>query len=255
VTVRGALRRRRAFLIALGAVAVGLFLAFWEGQLPDLTRNPTRAIGSLLPALGHSSAYPLLYLEESGVPLPLPGDVLVMYMGQQVRGEAFSQWLKVWAGLVVAQVLGATNLYLLSRRLGRDLPNSRVGRYLHVTEDRMRLAQRWFERWGPWVLVFGRHVPGLRIVLTIAAGISRVGLGVFIASVTVSSMAWVAMFLYLGARFGGTLEHLLDLHRGNYALLPLLVLLEVGGYVLYRREQMRRRPPVEHLERDRVGLR
>ena len=67
-------------------------------------------------------------------------------------------------------------------------------------------------------------------------------------------MAWVAMFLYLGARFGGQVEHLLLTHRGNYALLPLLLVLGVGGYLLYRREQMQCRPPVDYLERGGVGL-
>jgi membrane protein DedA with SNARE-associated domain len=224
--------------VALGVLAGGLLMGLWEGQLPELTAGPTRALGSLLPALSRNAAYPLLYIEESGVPLPLPGDVIVMYMGHQLASAPVSAWVPVWAGMVTAQVLGAINLFLLSRRLGRDFPNTRLGRFLHVDERRMQRAEAWFQKWGPWVLVFGRHVPGLRIVLTVAAGVSRLGLVPFVASVAVSSAAWVAFFLFLGARFGGTVGHLLDLHRGNYVLLPVLLALAVATYAWYRRQRL-----------------
>ena len=232
------MNRRRAVLVAAGVLAGGLLMAIWEGELPDLTEAPTRALGSLLPSLSRSAPYPLLYIEESGVPLPLPGDVIVMYMGNQLRSKPLRAWLPVWAGMVAAQVLGSINLFLLSRHFGRDLPSTRLGRLLHLDERRMKQAEAWFQKWGPWVLLFGRHVPGLRIVLTVAAGVSRLGLVPFVISVAVSSAVWVAGFLFLGARFGGAVEHLLDLHRGNYVLLPVLLALAVVAYVWYRRQHL-----------------
>ena len=33
---------------------------------------------------GYLLGFPLLYIEESGVPLPLPGDVFLMYAGKQL---------------------------------------------------------------------------------------------------------------------------------------------------------------------------
>ena len=42
-----------------------------------------------------------------------------------------------------------------------------------LTPARINRAQGWFERWGPAALVFGRHVPGLRVPLTVGAGMHR----------------------------------------------------------------------------------
>jgi len=54
------------------------------------------------------------------------------------------------AVIIVVVVLGATNLYLISRRIGRRLLAGRLGAVLHVTPERLDQAERWFHRWGPW---------------------------------------------------------------------------------------------------------
>jgi len=41
---------------------------------------------------------------------------------------------------------------------------------LHLTPQRLERAEGWFVRWGAWALIFGRHIFGLRVPLTVAAG-------------------------------------------------------------------------------------
>jgi alkaline phosphatase len=64
----------------------------------------------------------------------------------------------------------------------------------------------WFDRYGPWTLIFGRHIPGLRVPLTVAAGVLKLRYWVFAVSVAVSSAVWAGLFLILGAVFGPSLE-------------------------------------------------
>jgi hypothetical protein len=52
-------------------------------------------------------SYGLLYLEESGVPLPAPGDVFVMYVGARVPRRLGSSVL-AWVDLIGVVVVGAT---------------------------------------------------------------------------------------------------------------------------------------------------
>jgi hypothetical protein len=66
-------------LLAL-AVAVAVFAVF-EGDLPEAFGDGAAAVGFLLHHFGQAAAFTLLYLEESGVPMPMPGDVFVMYAG------------------------------------------------------------------------------------------------------------------------------------------------------------------------------
>jgi membrane protein DedA with SNARE-associated domain len=237
-----AAQRRRWTVGILLATAIGLLVfAILEGDIPELVRDGAYFVGHLLRNFGLTAAFGLLYLEESGVPMPMPGDVFVMYVGHHTIHSPFT-WLAAWLGLVAVVVLGATNLYWVSQRWGRSIVEHRLAKLLHLTPDRIDQAERWFARYGFWTLVFGRHVPGLRVPLTVAAGIFRVRYRVFIASVAISTAVWAGFFMTLGAVFGGRIGHLLRLHREGYVILPALVVL---AFCLYLVILLRRTAKVE----------
>jgi membrane protein DedA with SNARE-associated domain len=154
-------------------------------------------------------ALALLYVEESGVPLFVPGDVFVIYAGHRAAGNPVALGV-AWVFAVLAVTLGATNLYLLARWLGRRLIAGRLGLILHVTPERLDRAERTFRRWGPWALIFGRHVPGGRIPITIAAGILRVSYPLFAVCIAVSSGIWAGAWLAAGVIFGDQVAAIID---------------------------------------------
>jgi membrane protein DedA with SNARE-associated domain len=227
-----------ALLAAIAAVAV---FAILEGDLPEVVGHGAAAVGFLLHRFGPAAAFTLLYLEESGVPMPMPGDVFVMYVGHHSDSSLLTL-VAAWLGLIAVVVLGASNLYFVSRRWGRSIVEHRLAKLLHLTPARIDQAERWFGRWGVWTLVFGRHIPGLRVPLTVAAGIFRVRYRVFVASVAISTAVWAGFFLTLGAVFGGRISHLLNLHREGYVILPAAVVLAFGVYLLILLRRAGRRP-------------
>src|SRR6202171_4411939 len=225
-------QRRRwtvgVFLVAIVALAA---FAILEGDLPELFRDGAFFVGHLLRRFGLAAAFGLLYLEESGVPMPMPGDVFVMYVGHH-SAHGLLTLLAAWLGLIAVVVLGASNLYFIPRRWGRSIVEHRLARLLHLTPTRIDQAERWFARWGVWTLVFGRHIPGLRVPLTVAAGIFGVRYRVFVASVAISTAVWAGFFLTLGAVFGGRIGHLLRLHREGYIILPAVIVIAFGLYLV-----------------------
>lgn len=174
-------------------------------------------------------ALALLYVEESGVPLFLPGDVLVIYAGHRAAGDPVAL-VVAWLFSVLAVTLGATNLYLLARWLGRRLLTGRLGRMLHVTPERLDRAEHAFRRWGPWALIFGRHVPGGRIPITVAAGILGISYPLFAGCIALSSGIWAAAWLAAGVAFGDRVAAVLD----RYDFLGYLAIgVVVVGTVVY----------------------
>jgi membrane protein DedA with SNARE-associated domain len=225
-------QRRRWMIGVFGAAVVALLVfAILEGDLPELVRDGVSVVGHLLRQFGLMAAFALLYAEESGVPMPMPGDVFVMYVGHHA-GHGLLTWLAAWTGLIAVVVLGASNLYWISQRWGRSIVEHRLAKVLHLTPARIDRAERWFARYGVWTLVFGRHIPGLRVPLTVAAAIFRVPYRVFIASVAISTAVWAGFFMMLGAVFGGRIGHLLQLHREGYVILPAAIVLAFGIYLL-----------------------
>jgi len=231
VAAIAARRRRWTVGVIVAAIVALLIFAILEGDLPELVRDGASFVGHVLRQFGLVAAFGLLYLEESGVPMPMPGDVFVMYIGHHA-GHGLLTWLAAWLGLIAVVVLGASNLFWISQRWGRSIVEHRLAQVLHLTPARIDRAERWFARYGVWTLVFGRHIPGLRVPLTVAAGIFRVPYGVFIASVAISTAVWAGFFLMLGAVFGGRIGHLLQLHREGYVILPAVIVLAFGVYLL-----------------------
>jgi membrane protein DedA with SNARE-associated domain len=148
-----------------------------------------------------------------------------------------------WLGFMLAVTLGATNLYLLSRRYGRRLLEHRLAKFFHLTPERMLSAEHWFRRWGPWALIFGRHIPGFRVPLTVAAGILELPYGIFAVSVAVSSAVWAGAFLLLGAVFGTTLVNSIRSTPLLYAGLVVAIVGAIGVVAIVRSRRNVLPPP------------
>lgn len=225
VPARGRRMRRAApfAAVVLFVAIVLLVIAIAEGDLPeDLTG--VRELGRhALRRFGAGGALGLLYIEESGIPLPVPGDVYVAYLGRLAAGD-FLRWLGAFFGIIAVVTAGATNLYWISRRLGSRLVEHRLAAAFHIDRRRIANAEGRFARWGVLAVIFGRHIPGLRVPITVAAGLSRFPYPLFALSVAVSSAGWAAIWLWLGAHYGPALGHFFANHAWTYLLFVLLLI-------------------------------
>jgi len=68
----------------LVALAIGVVLAVLYGDVPEFVQEGNRALREFMRQNAYLPGFALLYLEESGVPLPAPGDVFVMYVGTRI---------------------------------------------------------------------------------------------------------------------------------------------------------------------------
>jgi membrane-associated protein len=202
--LRNRLRPWRYHLAVVPVISVALVLlavALLEGDLPEEFGDLTGWVSAVLQHFGAVAAVGLLYVEESGVPMPVPGDVFVVYLGALSHGS-IAKWLVAWLAVVVVAVLGSSNLYVLAHRFGPRLMETRLGALLHVDERRLSRAEEWFRRWGALAVIFGRHIPGFRIPVTVIAGTLRFPYRSFAPSVAVSTALWSAVWLWLGAQYG-----------------------------------------------------
>src|ERR671933_2937828 len=89
------------------------------------------AMATFLDQHGLVAAFIFLLVEEAGVPVPVPGDFMMLVLGVQAREGRVSLWQAI-AVLESATVLGASVLYFVSRWAGRGLVY-RYGRYIRLT--------------------------------------------------------------------------------------------------------------------------
>jgi membrane protein DedA with SNARE-associated domain len=178
---------------------------------------------------GEVAIFLIFLLEEAGVPLPLPGDLALVWAGYLV---ATGQSLFIVLLLVVqaATLIGASALYALARRGGRPLV-ARYGRYLHLDEARLERAEGWVGRNAALTVFLGRIVPGFRIVTPLAAGVFRVPYRTFLPALAAGTLVNTAFWIFLGATFGPGVIGVLHAPRltarliGSLAVLVALALL------------------------------
>jgi membrane protein DedA with SNARE-associated domain len=222
----------RAAIVGVLLVAlVLLILGILEGDLADDLTHVGSLVVGLLNRFGVAACLVLLYIEESGVPLPVPGDFYVAFVGKLYAGS-FPSLLAAWLGILAVVVAGSSNLFWISRRWGPQLLRNRlVRRLLQLDEARLERARRWFDRWGALAIIFGRHLPGFRVTITVIAGSVGVPYTTFVPSVAVSTAIWAGVGLWLGATFGQSIGHILSSNPWIYlaafglAILGLAVLL------------------------------
>jgi membrane protein DedA with SNARE-associated domain len=174
----------------------------------------------------------MVFAEESGVPMPVPSDVAVLVAGHRVRLGHMSLPAVFLIG-ETATLLGASVLYWAGRRAGRPLLY-RYGELLRLSPRRLAQVERVVTRWGAAAVIFGRLVPGLRVVTPLACGVFRVPYGQFLPALALGSSLYLAVFLALGYIGGPAVLDVLQLGVFPLRFLVTSVLLAVAILVMYR---------------------
>lgn len=147
----------------------------------------------------------LILLEETGVPLPLPGDLILIWAGYRAAlGHSHFVVLAVMLELVT--LIGASALYWLASKGGRPLI-LRYGRYLHIDEAKLARAERFVAKNAPLAVCLGRIIPGLRIATPLASGVFHVPYRVFLPSLAAGALTYILLWMGIGYFFGpGVIE-------------------------------------------------
>jgi membrane protein DedA with SNARE-associated domain len=205
---------------------------------PDLANGLVGVENRIQHQVGVEIAIAGIYLEESGLPMPVPSEVSVGYLGQRLGNSPLALFA-TWLGLTALIVLGSTNLFLASRRFGPRLITGRIGTALHLAPSGVARAQSWLARWGPLAIGVARYVPGLRWAMAVACGILGVGYRTFWFSTAMSAAIWAGVMLTLGVTVGDAVGHVIVEHAwiGLLFPLPATVVLTIGLVRLIVRRQ------------------
>src|SRR5437879_4698281 len=137
----------------------------------------------------------------------------------------------LWAVLVIAtlaQVLGGLVGYFIGKYGGEPFLE-RYGKYLLITKRDLAKTHRAFERYGRWIAMIGRCVPGIRGLVAYSAGIAEMRVEVFIVFTTIGSAIWTVFLMYLGFLLGNHKEAFTRL-AGSFSVVGLLL---VAGLVAW----------------------
>lgn len=205
----------------------------WLGDLP-------RTALAAVVAHAYVTLFFTIAVEEAGIPLPFPGDLIIAYYGWRAGGDPYeiAQTILVCA---LASTAGTQGPYWLSRRFGRRV-TERIAGWLDIDMKRVEQLLEWVDRHGFAAVVVARLIPGLRVAASLVAGTARVPPLQFAAGVFVAGLVYWTIWVMLGALLGPTVEDLLSPSFVPYIIVGIpaaVIVLFVGRALWARRKRAR----------------
>lgn len=182
--------------------------------------------------LGLPGIFLLMACDATGI--PFPSEATMMFAGFNVF-EGHHSLVTICLAGILGDLAGASLAYAIGY-FGRIELLERHGGKLHLTERRMALAERWFDRYGSRAIFISRNLPVVRTFISFPAGAVRMPYGRFALMTTLGVIPWVVGFGVLGHAVGSKWDswrhHLAYL---DYAAAALIVIGIV--YLVVRRRR------------------
>jgi membrane protein DedA with SNARE-associated domain len=169
----------------------------------------------------------LLTLIETVFP-PIPSEVILPLAGfLSNRGDM--NIVLVFVTATIGGYAGALLLYWLGRAYGEERIIKALSKIPLLDREDFERAAGWLHRHGRRAVFFGRLIPGVRSLISLPAGGTRMPIGTFTIFTLAGTALWNALLIGLGAALGSQYE-LIDKYSG---ILDAIILGLVGiGIVL-----------------------
>jgi membrane protein DedA with SNARE-associated domain len=166
----------------------------------------TQALINLVGTWGYIAIFVTMVGESAGLPIsseivvPLGG--ALASQGKLGLGGPVIELVLVVLVSTLANLTGSLIAFWLTRRFGERVVLSRAGRRLGLSRGHLRLANRFFDRFGLWAVFFGRLLPIVRTYISFPAGLSRIGYLRFTLATLAGAIPWNFALAYAGYNLG-----------------------------------------------------
>jgi len=179
-------------------------------------------------ALGYAGIFLLMALESSV--FPIPSELVMPPAGYLAQQGKMNMGLAILCG-TFGSLAGAYANYFVARWLGRPLV-IKYGRYVWITEEHFNQVESFFLRHGEISTFIGRLLPVIRHLISIPAGIIRMGFLKFSVMTTVGAAIWCSVLAWLGGKVGRDNPEILKdpealIHAVKRESIPILVAVAV----------------------------
>ena len=156
-------------------------------------------ISALLGNLTYPTIFLLMLLESTVV--PVPSELVVSPAAYHAAGGHLNVLLVVLFATIGADV-GASINYVAGYFLGRPIiykfANSRWGHLCLLNQEKVEKSEKYFYDHGVVATLTGRLIPGIRHLISIPAGLSKMPYWKFLFYTTIGAGVWHSILAGLG---------------------------------------------------------
>lgn len=156
-------------------------------------------LSTLLDNLNYATILLLMLLESTVI--PVPSELVVAPAAYHAAGGNLNVILVILAATVGADI-GASINYFAGYYLGRPIiyrfANSRWGKMCLLNQEKVEKSEKYFYDHGVAATLTGRLLPGIRHLISIPAGLSKMHYGKFLLYTTLGAGCWNCILAALG---------------------------------------------------------
>ena len=169
----------------------------------------------------------LMAIESSFI--PFPSEIVIPFAAYKSAQGDLNIFFVVIAGTLGA-LIGAMVNYAIGYYLGRPvihkLADSKFGRMMLLSQDKIIHAEEYFVKNGKSSTLIGRLVPGIRQLISIPAGMAKMNLRDFLLYTTIGAGLWNIILAVIG-------YYLYEIREQIYPHLAHIMLVLGALFVIY----------------------
>ncbi len=134
---------------------------------------------------------------------PIPGDTITAF-GAFLVGTGRLGFLGVYVSTTLGSLAGFMSLFWIGGLLGRKFFIQKDYRFFSAQS--IVRAEKWFRKYGYLLILLNRFFPGIRSIISLAGGFSKLGIIRVTLLALISAGAWNLIWIAIGYSLGNNWE-------------------------------------------------
>ncbi|HEX7141941.1 MAG TPA: DedA family protein, partial [Nitrososphaeraceae archaeon] len=172
----------------------------------------------------------------------IPSELIFPLAGYVVHSQGLGIEHVIIFGLAgsLGSTLGAIIIYFLALKLGRRIV-LKIGKYILISESKLEKSEVWFQKYGKVAVLLGRLAPGVRELISIPAGLSRMNFVEFTFFTFIGSFLWSLSLTMIGYYLGNAWDKFSLESSKAFHIISLTIILSLAVILLYKFFKKRKR--------------
>lgn len=198
-----------------------------------MINNILDSISNLIYEFGYLGIF-IAALVETLFPI-IPSELIFPLAGYVAQSQNLGIISAITFGLIgsIGSTVGALIIYTVALKVGRKVL-LKIGRYFLINEKKLEKSELWFKNHGKLAVFLGRLAPGVRELISIPAGLSRMNIIEFTFFTFIGSFIWSLSLTLVGYYLGEAWNKFSKESSPIFNILAVIIIFILSGIMVYR---------------------
>ncbi|MDW3630721.1 MAG: DedA family protein [Nitrososphaeraceae archaeon] len=172
----------------------------------------------------------------------IPSELIFPLAGYIVYSQNLGIEQVIMFGFIgsLGSTLGAIIIYLIALKVGRRIV-LKIGKYILISESKLEKSEAWFHKYGKVAVLLGRLAPGVRELISIPAGLSRMNFIEFTLFTFIGSFLWSLSLTMVGYYLGNAWDEFSQESSKAFHIIALTIIISLVLIFIFKLYKKRKR--------------